>query len=423
MSDSPKRDDVDATIELDDELLSPDRVRDPYPYFSALQEHDPVRWNERYRAWVVTRYDDVSAAFRDPRYSSDRIGALEAARGHTPSDDGFDRVLKVLSDWMVFKDPPDHTRLRRLVQKAFTIKSVESWRERIQQIVSELIDQLDTSSNIDLVAEVASPLPAIVIAEMLGVPPEDRLLFKEWSDQITSLVFGAFDQPDRRQRAIVGMTELVDYLSALIHSDRVVVGDDLMGSLIAARDDSDALTTDEVLSTCVLLLFGGHETTTSLIGSAVLALLDHPGEMDRLRNQPELATSAIEEFLRYDGPAKVSVRIAREEVDIRGRLIKPGQRVFLSPNAANRDPRRFDRPHALDVGRADAAHLGFGAGIHYCLGAPLARLEGSLAIQAIVNRINGMELVDREALEWQPMLLSRSLRSLPVRIDSVSTNG
>lgn len=408
---------------IDDDVLSPERVRDPYPYLRSLQDHDAVHWNERYRAWMVTRFDDVSAAFRDQRYSSDRISAFTAAQTDEARDDGFERLLHVLSSWMVFMDPPDHTRLRRLVQKAFTVKAIESWRHRVGEVVEELLEGIEPGATVDLVSEVAAPLPAIVIAEMLGVPAQDRHLFKRWSDEITALVFGAFDQPDRRERAITGMTELVDYLRTLIDRRRDVEGDDLMGSLISARDADDALSDDEVLSTCVLLLFGGHETTTSLIGSAVLALLDHPDQLVKLRTQPELDGGAIEEFLRYDGPAKVSVRIAAEEIELQGKTIARGQRVFLVPSAANRDPRRFDRPDVLDVTRADAGHVGFGGGIHYCLGAPLARLEGGLAIRAIIDRLWGMELVERDALEWHPTLLSRSLRSLPVRIGDVRGNG
>ncbi|WP_395155629.1 cytochrome P450, partial [Ilumatobacter sp.] len=265
---------------IDDDVLTPERVSDPYSYFRHLQREAPVYWNQKYRAWFVTRFDDVNQAFRDPRYSANRIAAFAA--NNPDSDHAFDQVLHVLSNWLVFKDPPDHTRLRRLLQSSFTMKEIESWRPRIEVIVNELIDDIEQNDTIDLVRDVAYPLPAIVIAEMLGVPSEDRDLFKKWSDQITALVFGALDQPDRREQAIVGIGELTEYLSKLIRSHRNSGGDDLMASLINARDEGDTLSDDEVLSTCVLLLFGGHETTTSLIGSGMLALLDHPGELKRL---------------------------------------------------------------------------------------------------------------------------------------------
>ncbi|MFN3256500.1 MAG: cytochrome P450 [Ilumatobacter sp.] len=404
---------------VDDELLTPERVRDPYPYFRQLQEEAPVHWNEKYRAWVVSRFDDVSEAFRDPRYSSDRISAFSAIRHVDDADAGFDEVLRVLSGWLVFKDPPDHTRLRRLMQGAFTVKSIEAWRPRVSEIVTELIDDIDADT-IDVVRDIAYPLPAIVIAEMLGVPPEDRDLFKQWSDEITALVFGALDQPDRRERAVAGMSELADYLRGLINAHQGDADDDLLGSLLNARDQSDALTTDEVLSTCVLLLFGGHETTTSLIGSATLALLEAPDQLEQLRSNPQMMGSAVEEFLRFDGPAKVSVRIVADEIELRGETLLPGQRVFLVPNAANRDARRFSQPDTLDIDRPDGGHVGFGGGIHYCLGAPLARLEGGLAISGIINRLQGLELCDRDALSWHPTLLSRSLQNLPVRFDEVA---
>lgn len=408
----------DQIIVIDDHLLSVERVRDPYPYFRQLQEHDPVRWNERYRSWVITRYDDVAACFRDLRLSSDRITPYRANR------DGGERhelsqVLDVLSGWLVFKDPPDHTRLRRLVQKAFTVKTVERWRGRIQEVVDELIDELTPESTTDIVREFAYPLPAIVIAEMLGVPPSDRDLFKGWSDDITALVFGAMDEPDRHERAAAGMAELVSYLSGLLEEHQHSEADDLMGSLVAARDDDDALTADEVLATCVLLLFGGHETTSSLIGSSVHALVHHPDQLHDLMTDPTIIGPAIEEFLRFDGPAKVSVRMVRESFELQGRKIRSGERVFLVPSAANRDPRRFRDPDRLDLRRDDHAHLGFGGGIHYCLGAPLARVEAGIAISSLIRRLPGLSIPDPASLQWQPTLLSRSLRSLPVAFDRV----
>jgi len=403
---------------VDDDVLSAERVRDPYSYFREMQRETPIYWNAKYRAWFVTRFDDVTQAFRDPRFSADRIAAFSANNAN--QDKAFANVLHVLADWLVFKDPPDHTRLRRLLQSSFTMKEVESWRPRIQAIVDELIDDLDLEHPIDLVRDIAYPLPAIVIAEMLGVPAEDLDLFKKWSDQITALVFGALDQPDRREQAIAGMSELTSYLDELIQRHRQVGSDNLMGSLIDARDENDALTNDEVLSTCVLLLFGGHETTTSLIGSGMLALLDHPGELDRLSASPDqLIGPAIEEFLRYDGPAKVSVRIVAEVLNIRDQSLEAGSRVFLVPSAANRDPERFSDPNRLILDREDGGHVGFGGGIHYCLGAPLARVEGSVAIDSIVRRIRDIELLDRDALDWHPTLLSRSLLALPVGVGDI----
>lgn len=406
---------------IDDDVLTPELVRNPYPYFRRLQDEAPVYWNDRYRAWFVTRFDDVTQAFRDPRYSANRIAAFAA--NDTDHDAAFDNVLHVLSNWLVFKDPPDHTRLRRLLQSSFTVKEVESWRPRVEEIVNELIDDIGRDGPIDLVRDVAYPLPAIVIAEMLGVPPGDRDLFKKWSDQITALIFGALDQPDRREQAIVGMGELAEYLSDLIDHHRRVGGDDLMGSLVNAREENDALTDDEVLSTCVLLLFGGHETTTSLIGSGMLALLDHHDQFERLRSTPELIGAATEEFLRYDGPAKVSVRIVAEDLTIRGHQLQAGSRAFLVPCAANRDPERFTDPDRLILDREDSGHVGFGGGIHYCLGAPLARLEGGLAINSIVKRLRNLELVDRDALDWHPTMLSRGLLSLPVTVSDIEAAG
>lgn len=403
------------------EILSPAAVADPYAYFARLRESDPVCWDERYRSWFLSRYEENEAAVRDPRLSSDRITpVIERERRRTTPDAGLLETLEQLDGWMVFRDPPEHTRLRRLVHKAFSPKMVRAMREQIVAVTDELLDAAQVQAaadggTVDLLQAVAYPLPAIVIAGMLGVPPEDRDQFKQWSDDISALVFGGMEDPSRHERARAGMSMLVRYVSELVARARRDPRDDLATALVQAHDEDGSLSESEVVATCVNVLFGGHETTTNLIANAVLALLRHPEQADLLRDDVGRAPAAVEEFLRYDGPAKAVVRVAANDIDLLGRRISAGDRVFLLPAAANRDPAVFERPDELDITREHNPHLGFGAGMHYCLGASLARLEGAVTIPRILERFPRLQMTG-EPLTWKPVLLTRGLTALPVRL-------
>ena len=399
-------------------LLSSAVVADPYRYFAALRDREPVAWDDRYRSWVLTRHDDNQRAMKDPRFSSDRITpAIERERRREHPDSELLATLEMLDGWMVFKDPPEHTRLRRLVSRAFTPRIIERMREEVDHIadglLSDMAAALAENVEVDLLRSYAYPLPAIVIAGMLGVPPDDRDQFKRWSDDISSLVFGGLDDEGRHERAHNGMTGLIDYITGLVSRARTAPGDDLIGALIKAQEADEALTDQEILATCILLLFGGHETTTNLIANGVLALLEHPHQRALLQSRPELTSTAIEELLRFDGPAKVVVRVAAEDIELRGQIISAGQRVFLAPSAANRDPHVFTHPDQLDITRHDNPHLGFGMGMHYCLGATLARLEAAVAIPRVLHRFPTLRRT-HDPLVWQPILLTRGLISLPV---------
>ncbi len=398
------------------DLFSPAAVADPYAAFDHLRDTDPVHWSPRYRSWILTRHAEVSAALRDPRFSSDRITPFVQAKLSGPdADPDLRATFAVLEDWMVFKDPPDHTRLRTLLRTAFTPRSVAALEPRIRVLSDELLDDLVGAGQGDLVRSYAYPLTAAVVAEMLGVPRADRDLFKEWSDAITALVFAGLGSPERYERATRGMLELRDYLGAMADRATAHPGDDLISALVQARDDDDSLSHDEVIATGVLLLFAGHETTTNLIGNGVLALLQHPDQRDRLvRGEVGIGT-AVEEFLRYDGPAKTVVRQMGSDVELDGHVLRAGQRVFLCPPSANRDPAVFTDPGMLDLGRTDNPHVGFGFGLHYCLGAPLARAEATVAIPAVLDRLPDLVLDEDQELVWQPVLLSRGLTGLPVR--------
>lgn len=402
-----------------DALLSPAVVADPYPFLAALRRDEPVAWDERYRSWVVTRYDDNAALFKDPRLSSDRITpviARELRRARPDLD--LVQTLQLLDGWLVFRDPPEHGRMRRLVNKAFTVRAIAAMTDVVGRVTDDLLDQVERlaagGAVVDLHRELAYPLPAIVIAGMLGVPPQDRDLFKGWSDDISALVFGGLEDQGRHARARDGMGELVGYMTALVARVRREPGPDLTSALVRARDQDDALSEAEVVATCVNLLFGGHETTTNLIANGVLALLRAPDQAALLAADPGTAGRAVEELLRYDGPAKAVARVAAEDVELRGRRIRAGDRVFLLPSAADRDPEVFERPDVLDLTRDPNPHLAFGAGIHYCLGAALARLEASVALPRLLQRFPALQLTG-EPLHWNPVLLTRGLTGLPVR--------
>jgi cytochrome P450 len=290
-------------------------------------------------------------------------------------------------------------------------------RSEVERVTDGLLDHAVAESgpdgNIDVLRAVAYPLPAIVIAGMLGVPPEDRDLFKTWSDDISALVFGALEDEDRHQRAKAGMDQLVLYITELQDRVRRQPADDLATALVGTQQMPDGLSDAEITATCINLLFGGHETTTNLIANGVLALLQHPEQARALSENPSLVPLAIEELLRHDGPAKAIARVAAEDIALRGRTISAGDRVFLMPSAANRDPEVFDRPDELDITRSPNPHLGFGIGVHYCLGASLARLEASIAIPRVIGRFPSLRLATTD-LSWNAVILTRGLTELPV---------
>ena len=407
MSDQP-------TMMVDDEVLSPERIADPHSYFSVLREHDPVHWNDKYRAWFIHRYDDVLDALRDPRFSSERIGA---AYDRLTEEQKAERqsTYDILMDWLVFRDPPDHTRLRRLVSRAFTPRAVEAWRDRITGVVNELIDGLSGRNHFDLIEDFAYPIPAVVIAEMMGVPPDDRDRFKDWSDDVMILVFGARGVGDRRDRAQQGLVELAAYLGDLVAHYRQHPADNIISNLVEASEGDDSLEDPEIVANCVLFLFGGHETTTNLIGNGIRVLLNHPNQLQRLRDDLSLIKPAVEELLRFDGPSKMEVRTLADQVEMGGKPLSAGDMVYLVQHAANRDPEAFDQPDQFDIARNPNNHIGFGFGLHFCLGASVARLEGTIALEALVRRLPNLGL-GPEPEVWVPTMLSRGLEHLPVSL-------
>ncbi len=391
-------------------------ARDPYRAYARLRAEDPVHWSESLNAWVLTRYDDVMAAQRDRRFSADRATPFADRMDATARPD-VARMGRVLARWMVFSDAPRHPALRRLTLEAFTPTAVESLRPRIAALVDRLLDDMAAAGpNCDLIADFAYPLPAIVIAHVLGVPDRDIDRFRAWSDDIAGVVGGALRDPDRLERGAAALAALDGYLEHTVaERRRTGATGALVDKLIAARDADAALSEEELVANCALLLFAGHETTTNLIGNGIQLLLERPEQFAALRSDPTLAAGAVEEILRYEGAAHAISRVAAEDVELRGKRIARGDRVFLMLGAANRDPEAFDQPERFDIRRSRNRHLAFGYGPHFCVGAPLARLEGEIALNRLVARFPGMALRERQAA-WEPYFVLRGLSRLPLAL-------
>jgi cytochrome P450 len=388
--------------------MDPEFLADPYPTYHRLRAEDPVH-RSPLGFWVLTRYEDVAAVLRDPRFIKEPLAALVAARfgAEVPRGVGLS---------MLDRDPPDHTRLRSLVSKAFTPRVVEGLRPRIQKIVDGLIARAEAAGSMDLIEEFAYPIPVNVICEMLGVPVEDHERFKGWSLDIARGLDSIWLPPDSEipRRSAAARHAISDYFRELIGQRRAAPRGDLLSALIAAEEAGDKLNEEELLATCILILIAGHETTVNLIGNGVLALLRHPAELSRLRATPGLVTTAVEELLRYDGPVQRTARVASDDATIGGHTIHKGEMVMPFIGAADRDPAQFSEPDRLDLSRADNRHIAFGWGIHFCLGAPLARVEGQIAIETLVRRLPRLELVT-ETIEYRQSLTLRGLKELPVK--------
>jgi pimeloyl-[acyl-carrier protein] synthase len=385
--------------------------RDPYPAYGLLRERDPVH-QPFPGIWILTRYRDAAALLRDPRGSSDRRKSemYELFLQSLPEPLDPDE----LQPSMLFLDPPDHDRLRGLVHKAFTPRVVEGLRERIEAVVTRLLDRVGERGQWDVVADLAYPLPVTVICDMLAIPDGDRQDVRRWSLDLIYTI-DPIIPPEALARAQKAGREFRGYLADLIAERRRRPGEDLLSGLIAAEDEGQQLTEAELVSTCVLLLIAGHETTSGLVGNGTLALLRHPDQLRRLHEDPSLIRPAMEELLRFDSPVQLTGRLMLEDVEIDGHLIAKGEDVVAIVGAANRDPAQFPDPDRLDLSRAENRHIAFGGGIHFCLGAHLARLEGRVAIGEMVRRFPHMELATDD-IDWRETITLRGLKSLPVAI-------
>ena len=399
----------------DQDLLSPELTEDPFAYFARLRAEDPVHWAEANKAWLLTRYDDVVAAYADPRLSSDRVRPL---LGVLPPErrEAYRPMLETIGHWMVVTDPPVHTRLRKLANHAFRQQRVNAMGAWIGELVDDLLDDFTATGSDDFLNRIAYPLPAAVIARMMGAPLQDRDKFQHWSDELALVAFsaGGEDRASRYTRALAGVRELQQYLAGLIERRRREPGEDMISLLLAGADESgDYLDDAEVMALCSLILFAGHETTTNLLCNALVALDRHPAELARLRDDPSLVNRAVEEVLRYEGPIKIIIRWVVEDHDRDGRQVKAGDRVFLVQQSANRDAGTFDDPDRFDIGRpTQPLHVGFGRGIHACLGAQLARIEARVALPKILGRLGGVRVLGDVA--WRPNIASRAVTGLRV---------
>jgi len=397
-----------ATGEVLFNPLLPEFHADPYPFYRRLREKEPVHQTPM-GFWVLTRYDDCVAALRDPRFGREEFQQLLTAVY------GDDTEKTVLPRSMLFRDPPDHTRLRGLVSKAFTPRTIEVMRGHIQGIVDRLLDRALTQGGMDVIEDLAYPLPVTVICEMLGVPVDDHTSIRGWSADIARSL-DAIGLPSDQSIVDRGRTArraLADYFRALVPERRAKPQADLLSGLLAAEEQGDKLTEPEVIAMCLLLFIAGHETTVNLIGNGTLALLRHPDQLAQVQADPALVPNAIEELLRYDSPVQRTARITTADVDIAGHAIGKGSMVVTALGAANRDPAQFADPDRLDVTRRDVRHISFGYGIHFCLGAPLARVEGQIALGTLLRRAPGLALAETSP-EWRESSVLRGLKRLRV---------
>jgi cytochrome P450 len=396
-----------ATTEVLFNPFLPEFHADPYPFYRRLREQDPVHRTPM-GFWVLTRYDDCVAVLRDARFGREEFQQmLSAVYGGEESDR--------LPRSMLFRDPPDHTRLRALVSKAFTPRTIEQMRGHIQEIVDRLLARALGQGGMDVIEDLAYPLPVTVICEMLGVPVDDHLAIRGWSADIARSLdaIGLRVDDSIVERGRVARRALADYFRALVPERRARPRADLLSGLLAAEEQGDKLTEPEVIAMCLLLFIAGHETTVNLIGNGTLALLRHPAELARLQREPGLVPNAVEELLRYDSPVQRTARITTEDVDVAGHAIAKGTMVVTALGAANRDPAQFPDPDRLDVTRRDPRHISFGYGIHFCLGAPLARVEGQIALGTLLGRAPGLALAET-APEWRESSVLRGLKRLRV---------
>ena len=408
---SPRAAEAGLTLSLY-HLLDPEVLANPYPLYHRLRTEDPVHWDPFLHAWVVTRYCDVVRVLHD--FSADRSPTPEQLRSMNLS--GLSPIAAVLVKQMLFLDAPAHTRLRSLASSAFTPARVRVLRSHIQQIADRLIDAATDgqSGEMDIIAEFAEPLPAIVTAEMLGVPISDHRKLKDWTADFAEMLGNFQHNPDHIPKVLRTLEEMLKYFRERVQELRVHPREGLINSLLTAEINGDRLSEEEVIANSIVIMVGGQETTTNLIGNGLLTLLRHPAEMQTLRDDPSLIPSAVEELLRYESPSQHTARLARTDVELGGRKIKKRQAVIAVMGAGNRDPERFPDPDRLDLARTDNRHLAFGWAAHFCFGAALARIEGQISFATILRRMPNLALTE-VPLHWRTNLGLRGLLALPVR--------
>jgi cytochrome P450 len=391
-------------------LLDPEVLANPYPLYRRLRDEDPVHWDPYLHAWVVTRYTDVVDVLQ--RFKADRTPTPERLAELGMGE--LTPIAAVMVQQMLFLDPPKHGRVRRLASVAFTPRRIAVLREHIGQIAATLVDDLVGRERFDVMATLANPLPAIVTAEMLGVPTSDHDLLKSWSQDFAEMLGNFQHNPGRAKKTLKSVEEMVAYFHAAVLREDTHPTDGLINALATAVVDGDRLSEEEVVANVIVTMVGGQETTTNLIGNGLLTLLGQPDQLERLRADPTLVASAVEELLRYESPSQHTARLAPAGAVLGGTKIAEGAAVIAVMGAANRDPERFDDPDRLDIGRVDNRHLAFGWAAHFCFGAPLARMEGQIVFEALLARFPELNLDPDQSIQWRPNLGLRGLTELHV---------
>lgn len=402
-----------STLDLDN-LFSPAVLADPFPLYHRLREVEPVRWNPLLGGWLVTRYADVATVMGDLRYSSDWASGHAWARKLADDEQAhLDLIKSYFSRWMQGMDAPDHGRQRGLFNKSFAARQLGPLRARIQELTDRALDAAAPSGRLEVIGELAYPIASAVILELLGVPPDGRELVQASSRTLLEFFAIIDPAPGQLERMAKTLTDVAAYLRTVIAARREAPQNDLLSALVVAEDQGKFLHENELTLGCTVLLFAGHETTTNLIGNSVLALLENPEQLDRLRRGAVPMATAIDELLRYGTPVAGALRVAREDTPLGDKTILKGQRIVPLLAAGNRDPAQFPDPDRLDLGRQDGRSLSFGHGVHYCLGAAIARMEAEIVLGTLLRRFPDLRLASRD-LAWNPQVFSRGLQALPV---------
>ena len=401
-------------VTLSDDMFAADVIADPYPYYGRLREEDPVHWNELYELWVVTRHDDVVWMTRHHELFSNAVFRNDPRPAYPAIDESdlglYEYVRNYQADQFIQHDRPDHLEMRKVVHSYFTPRAMEAWRPFVQKAVQELLDAAEHNGHMDVMKDVATPLPVLVIAQMMGVPAADRPHVRKLAEKLLNIGRG---EHDRMKPLTEGMQGMIDYVSPLVDERLTNPGDDFI-SVLAAGERNGVFTRHQVLVNTSLLLLAGHETTINLLCNGTLAFIRHPEQWALLKGDPEgWAQRATEECLRYDAPVKSLQRLATQDVDMRGKVLRKDDRVRWFISSANRDPGAFAQPDRFDITRDPNPHVAFGSGVHHCLGATLARVEGQEVFKALAERFPSLHL-ETEVLEYQPSITFRSLKSLPV---------
>ncbi len=393
-------------------LTSGEFAQSPYPTYHLLRREAPIYWSDLWGCWILTRYREIVSTLQNPRRFTS-VGRLTATMEIPQAvREQVQPLVRHYSQGLINVDPPDHTRLRKLVHKAFLPGTIGAMAGYVEEIVEGLIDEVRHRGRMDIIWDFSYPLPVTVIARLLGVPAADHGKLKRWSGKIIEFMATPKPVPEVLLSSQEALLALQDYFRSTFRRRRLEPGEDLISALVAAEEEGERLTEEELISTCVTLLIGGHETTTYLISSGVLALIQHPEQMRKLRAEPDKAGTAVEEMLRYEGPFQRNRRLATEAVELDGHLVQKGQLVVQMLGAANRDPAVFPNPDSFDIERHPNRHVSFGQGPHFCVGAPLARLEAPIAINALLRRLPNLELATDE-LVWKNTVF-RGLERLPV---------